>query len=473
MSFQQPANAVDVEDVVKQRLKAAEEEGLAETVTIEWRGGSQVLRVIPMPVKLLSYNPGTHRIRAQRTLDAARDRHLDDAPYSEEAQAYLHHLLRGDPTDPDKVDPTFDALKEDLAKHGQTDPGIITRSGILVNGNTRCAALRELSQETIRVGVLPSDAGHDDVDAVELTLQLRREYKRDYTFVNALLAIDERVKAGWDINHITNEFRVKKTTVDRSQWILAFIREAIERSRVELDNGETVAMRLIDFETHQGKLEELYRRYSALKDKAPDEADAMREARLIAIALNKSKTDARLIEHDFGEKYLAKVEPAATAAPAAAAVIPGTTLQAPAPAAKVAAVRAVADRVLKARAVGRANGGATAVEVTNASKAIQEVGDAVENGLDREGRSSRLKKVRYAAADRISDANDDLALAQEAVTQARATSNFDPEDLDEPIRDLRQNLRNLARLVARDGENLPEGLQWLHAVARVPDTPEA
>src|SRR3954466_13678185 len=34
MSLQEPANAVDVQDVVKQRLKAAEEEGLAETVTI-------------------------------------------------------------------------------------------------------------------------------------------------------------------------------------------------------------------------------------------------------------------------------------------------------------------------------------------------------------------------------------------------------------------------------------------------------
>ena len=382
MSLQEPANAVDVQDVVKQRLKAAEEEGLAETVTIEWRGGPQVLRVVSMPVKLLSYNPGTHRIRAQRTVDAARDRQLDEAPYSEEAQDYLHHLLRGDPTDPDKVDPTFEALKEDLDKHGQTEPGIITRSGILVNGNTRCAALRELKQESIRVGVLPSDAGHDDIDAVELTLQLRREYKRRLRVVYELLAIDERVKAGWSVDQIEKEFRVK-TTVDRSQWILAFIREAIDRSRVKLGNGDTVAMRLIDFETHKGKLEELHRRYSGLKEQAPDDADAMREARLIAIALNKSKTDARLIEHDFGEKYLAKVQQPAAAAPAAAAVIPGTNLQAPAPAAKVAAVRAVADRVLKARAVEHANGGANTAEVSEASKAIEEVGGAVESGLDR------------------------------------------------------------------------------------------
>ncbi len=471
MSSQEPANAVDVQNVVKQRLDAAKEDGLAETVTIEWRGGSQVLHVISMPVKLLSYNPGTHRIRAQRTLDSVRDRNLDEAPFSEEAQDYLHHLLRGDPTNPDKVDPTFEALKDDLDKHGQTDPGIITRSGVLVNGNTRCAALRELNQDSIRVGVLPSDAGHDDIDAVELTLQLRREYKRDYTFVNALLAIDERVKAGWNADQISREFRIKKTTVDRSQWILAFIRDAIERSQVKLDNGDVTAMRLIDFETHQGKLEELYRGYTGLKDKAPDDADAMREARLIAIALNKSKTDARLIEHDFGEKYLETFQPKSTAV-GPAAKIPGTKLKVPAPAPKVAAVRAVADEVLRARAVQHADGGATSAEVMKASKTMEEVGTAVENGLDKEGRSSRLKKVRYAASDRVSEANDALALALEAVTQARSTSNFDLEDLDEPIRDLRQHLRTLARLVAREGASMPEGLQWLHAVARVPDTPE-
>src|SRR5206468_1196887 len=147
--------------------------------------------------------------------------------------------------------------------------------------------------------------------------------------------------------------------------------------------------------------------------------------------------------------YLAKLKATQAAQPAPVAVIPGTKLQAPAPAAKVAAVRAVADRVLKARAFEHAKGDATAAEATEAAKAIEEVGTAVEQGLDKEGRSSRLKKVRYAAADRVADANDDVVLATEAVTQARSTSNYDAEDLDEPLRELRQSLRNLARIVAR------------------------
>jgi hypothetical protein len=470
MPQQQPDNASDVEQVVDDRLAAFNEEsGLQETVTIEWRGQPLTIPVVSMPVQLLSYNPATHRIRAQRTLDPARNKLLDEDPFGAAGQDYLHHLLRVDPADPDKTDPTFEALKEDLAKHGQTEPGIITRAGVLVNGNTRCAALKDLHEDGIRVAVLPSDTGHADVDAVELALQLRREYKRDYSFVNSLLAIDERKKAGWTPERITKEFRIAKKTLDRSEWILAFIEEAIARSEVALSNGDTVSMRLIDFETHQGKLEELYRTYTGLKSKDPDGADALREARLIAIALGKSKTDARLIEPDFSELYLDKLggEKPAARPPA---VIPGTTIQAPAPAQKVAEVRAIADRVLKATAIAHAEE-ATPDALEGAEKTLASVNNAVERGLVKEGRTNRLKRVKFASADRLSDANEAIAQALDAVSQARAASSFDPEDLDEPLRELRQNLRKLARLATASEGTLPEGLEWLRAVAQLPDTP--
>src|SRR4051812_33967596 len=115
-----PLNADDVRRVVEERLAALDgSSGIQETVTVEWRGQQRALPVISMPVELLSYNPATHRVRAQRSLDPARDRDLEDEPYGVAGQAYLHHLLMGDPADPSKTDPTFDALKEDLRKHGQ------------------------------------------------------------------------------------------------------------------------------------------------------------------------------------------------------------------------------------------------------------------------------------------------------------------------------------------------------------------
>src|SRR5438046_2988618 len=109
MSATSPPNAEDIRQVIEARLAALDEvQGVHETVTVEWRGYQRSVPVISMPLDLLSYNPGTHRVRAQRSLDPTRDRDLESDPYGPSAQAYLHHLLMGDPTDPSKTDPTFD-----------------------------------------------------------------------------------------------------------------------------------------------------------------------------------------------------------------------------------------------------------------------------------------------------------------------------------------------------------------------------
>ena len=52
-------------------------------------------------------------------------------------------------------------------------------------------------------------------------------------------------------------------------------------------DGQTASLRIVDFETHEGTLEELYRAYMAKKRTSPDEAEALREQRLMAIALDK------------------------------------------------------------------------------------------------------------------------------------------------------------------------------------------
>jgi hypothetical protein len=191
--------------------------GLQESVTIDWRGKQEPLPVIPMPVELLTYNPDTHRIRAQRSHDPQKDAALRSDPFGAEAQSYLHQLLIGDPAHPEKIDPAFEALRDDLSEHGQNAPGIITRSGILINGNTRRAALKELGSPNIRVAVLPDDASLDDRQAIELSLQLVREHKRDYSFMNFLLAIDARIARSLSspLRHFVCEFSERRPPSER------------------------------------------------------------------------------------------------------------------------------------------------------------------------------------------------------------------------------------------------------------------
>jgi ParB-like chromosome segregation protein Spo0J len=466
-----PPNASDVKKIVEDRLAALEAQpGLKQTVTIEWRGAPLTIPVISMPIGLMSYNPATHRIRAQRTLDPERDRELTDDPYGTAAQAYLHQLLMGDPADPTKVDPSFEALKDDLAKHSQAEPGIATREGVLINGNTRRAALKQIGQDNIRVGVVPPDASRDDLDSIELSLQLRKEHKRDYSFMNFLLAVDERVEAGWQAAKIQQEFRIRASTFERARWILAAVREVIDRSKVAGTDGETASLRIVDFETHQGKLEELYRAYMARKRTSPDDAEALREQRLMAIVLDKSKTDVRLIEPDFADRYMKSVVPASDGASVTPPVtIPGLSITAAAPSPAVTSLRALTDQVLKARAMVGNRVAVTPSEMKGASETLQSVGEALERGLTQAGKSSRVLKTRLAAVDRLSDAIDDLRETLSAIADARATGNFDPDDLDDALLSMKEHLTKLAQLAARDPSKTSEGLVWLRAVASLPD----
>jgi ParB-like chromosome segregation protein Spo0J len=466
MTVVAPPNAEDVGRVIKKRLAAvADAGGTTETTNVEWRGAQRSIPVITMPVSLLSYNPATHRVRVQRTLDPVRDKALDDAPYSPDSQAYLHQLLMGVPSDPAKVDPAFTLLKEDLQEHGQTDPGIVTHEGVLINGNTRRAALQELGEEHIRVGVLPADAGHGDLESIELSLQLRRSHKRDYSFMNFLLALEERVSAGRPTAEILSDFRIKQKTFDQSRWILQSVYELINRSKTAVDGGGNVSLRLVDFETDQGKLEELYRAYSSLKAQSPDDAEVLREQRLLAVALDKSKTDLRLIDAQFADKYAPSVVAATEGSAPAPVKIPGTSVTVAGPSKKVSSLRTVVDQVLQAKAVERSPGVASAESLTKAKATLNKMNEVLETGLAQAGKDGRVTKKRFAPVDRLADANEDLALAVSAIADAQATSTFEADDLDEVLQDLRKRVTDLAKRVSRGTATTSDGVAWLCAAA--------
>ncbi|MGH7641945.1 MAG: transcriptional regulator [Candidatus Dormibacteria bacterium] len=374
--------------------------------------------------------------------------------------------------DPSKPDAAFRDLTEDLRENGQREPGVITRQGVLVNGNTRRAALKDLGILNMRVGVLPTDAALDDIQTIELSLQLRKDFKRDYSFMNFLLAVDERVAAGRVAADIQADFRIRATTYERSRWILAFIREAIDRSRLESLTAVT-QLKLVDFETDQGKLEELYRAYGSLKNRSPDRAEALREERLLAIALKKSKTDLRLIGADFVQRYLPKYLPAPPeVAPGPPRTIPGTGIPAPATDPRVDSLRRLTTAVLQARGVADSRGSVPAGSLPTAPVDLETIDAEVDDALNQAGRNERIIKRRLAAADRLSDAADDLDLSIAAVAEARATNNFSPEELDDSLLRIKSGLRRLGQAVARSPAAHTDGLVWLSAVASLPELPD-
>jgi len=362
-----PPGGEKIRENTETRIRQAEIDNGAK-ITVEYRGEPRHLQVISMPVAQLYLNPDTHRIRAQRSLDPERDRLLQENPWSDGAQEYLAELLKVRPSNPDQDDPDYIALMDELERFGQREPGIITPYGVLVDGNTRATALRELGEINIRVGVLPQDATHHDVNAVELHLQLRRDRRRDYSYINRLIAIEEQLRAGRRPDDIARAFNIKSTTLDRDRWVYALIQEAIQRSTTE----DGVSLRLVDFEDHQEKLRELHRDYSKLNATDPAGAEELKESRLAMVLLGKSKTDLRFVDAGFHDRYLKQRLPESLRpSPTTSTMVTIPGLDGVELESRGSAAKAVTDKLLHAKATALAGDKVSTQKVRAAGELIQ------------------------------------------------------------------------------------------------------
>ncbi|MFG2398127.1 ParB N-terminal domain-containing protein [Streptomyces lydicus] len=463
--FPPPPRAAEFSELIKKRVEEVKDSGgTRETVTVEWNGQPLNVEVIDLPLAGLYYNPATHRIRAQRSHDPAKDKVLKSDPWGHDGQEFLGMLLRAEPADPTRRDPAFDKLKESLKDFGQTDPGLITHHGILVNGNTRAAALRELGAVSMRVGVLPESFTWSDINAVELSLQLRKDHRRDYSYINRLLAMEEQASLGRTPDVIAKAFRIQAKTYEQERWILRVVRDQIERS----ENGNAV-LRLVDFEDHQEKLKELHRDYSKLAASDPDRAEVLKETRMAAITLGFSKTDVRHIEEGFEEKYLSAVLPAGLVAEAQqeeSISVPGLGLSVPGASSGVSAARELNRQVLQAKARVTAPG--MSEEEKSGAQALQDdVRKAFDKAIDRAGRDARLRKRKQIAPERLMDACAAIELCVGELVKARASHSLDEAAFDEAATKLRESIRQLARQAGRGSHEPGEGVRWLLAAASV------
>jgi hypothetical protein len=285
--------------------------------------------------------------------------------------------------------------------------------------------------------------------------------------MNFLLAVDERAAAGQPAVKIQDDFHIKATSYERSRWILEFVRDAISRSRRDAKSGNSTTLRLVHFESHQGKLEELYRAYMALKATSSDQAELLREQRLMALLMDKSKTDLRLIEADFVQRYMKSSLASTGEVKPSGVKIPGTSITVSGPSPEVLALRNLTTKVLQAKSVALNSEAVDPGEAGEANRFLVDLNESLVKALDHAGKQVRVQKRRLAAADRLSDACDDIELAVSAVADARATGNFDPIDLDEVLMTFKSSIYKLSAIVNRNSENSAEGLAWIRAVAKI------
>ncbi|WP_418907702.1 transcriptional regulator [Glutamicibacter endophyticus] len=464
--FGLPPKGQQIRGVIQARLTQAMSEQGAK-VTIDWRGDMRHLYVISMPLSLLFFNPDTHRIRAQRMLDPERNNAIEDDPWGEEAQSYLRDLLRQRPANPDQIDPDYIALRDELDSAGQREPGIVSPYGVLVDGNTRAAALYDIGEQNIRVGVLPDDTSRQDINNVELSLQLRKDRRRDYSYINRLIAIDEELGRGRSESDVAKDFNIKLATLQRDRWVYGQILDAIDRSAT----GQGTALRLIDFEQHQEKLRELHRDYASLMATDPDAAKRVLQSRLAMLLLDYPKTSLRLAEHDFHSRYLAdrlpdslKTSPTEGSGQSVPG-IPGTSL--PRVGEDVEATEALTSLLLRSKAISIGANGESSNEIQAATAIMRTARETFDKAVKLAGQNAELVKRQTAVPERLTDAADYVVQCANEFAEARAKRALDDEAFDDALIVLRDSLRGLARHASRAYGAPSEGVEWLLEAARL------
>jgi hypothetical protein len=275
-----------------------------EVLRLPGTGGEpRLCQVIKIGVDEVLLNHQSHRVRAQLE-DDPEWKDLRQDPHSEAAQKVIErHVARARSLD------ELAALKDSLDREGQTHPGVMTHKGVLINANTRVAALRELedpAKRYVRVAVLPETVHPDELALLELRLQMQKELKVDYTLTNELLFIEELSSE----RHLTDaqiarELRISPESVRKGENEVRMRLQILDLIHLlQRIPQEHLPLTFFDKLGYQ-QLRELHSAYHAVVQNDPGEAQRRLESFLLSVAVGVTPVhQLRRVDPHFMPDYM-------------------------------------------------------------------------------------------------------------------------------------------------------------------------
>jgi hypothetical protein len=201
------------QSVIQKRVEAS-----TETDTLyDFRGDKATLKVISLPVDLPVYRMDNCRTYSEQQDFIAKENrektYFSKGQELSSVQAVQHTILvklaKREST-------SVSSILEVLSKEGQRSPVLVTNTGVVVNGNRRLSAMRELyaSDESVnskwghvRCLVLPSDTSPDEVDDIEANEQARPETKLDYDWIGDAQLVRRQVNKARTPKQVADQLR--------------------------------------------------------------------------------------------------------------------------------------------------------------------------------------------------------------------------------------------------------------------------
>lgn len=203
----------------EERVRLIGELAAAATAThfAPLRGRYEAAPVIELPEAMLVYRVENGRLIAELEEHAGRAglevAALRDAQETAEVQRLLHRFLA------EKAASADGPILQELAEVGQQiEPLLITADGVLINGNRRLAAMRELLRTdperyagfaAASAAVLPAGVTAAEIEAAEAALQMAPETKLAYGWINRRLKLRrQRQELGLSEEEIVRAYRL-------------------------------------------------------------------------------------------------------------------------------------------------------------------------------------------------------------------------------------------------------------------------
>ncbi|MEV1129296.1 ParB/RepB/Spo0J family partition protein [Agromyces sp. NPDC049794] len=233
-----------------------------------WPRAAKELSLVELEVDWVRFSTLNHRTRGEQRAAVSRmgDNGLfTQDPLGPKAQAAQYKILH------DQYG--FGDLKQDLSERGQQEPAIVSADGVLINGNRRSAALRSLYLEDnhpnaryVKCLVLPADATAAELIDLETELQIARDFKQEYGWINEAFLIEELFERE------NKDFARVAKRMHRSRADVQSLYDKLQQVHqlVDLSGG---ARQHIDFNDNEAAFDELAKH---IKNKQPAEAEAVR-----------------------------------------------------------------------------------------------------------------------------------------------------------------------------------------------------
>lgn len=186
-------------------------------------GQENLYPIIEVPIELPIYRMTNGRTKAYQEEYIEKEKLAEDffskGGENEEAQNVQHQILV-ELANKD-VEGSIANIVDVLRERGQTEPLLISPSGVVLNGNRRLAAMREIfagdkssfrNFESIKVAILPPMNEKEEI-VYETRLQMQRETKLDYSWVNQSMVIETLQDRGLEDSEIAEFMNVKEAEV--------------------------------------------------------------------------------------------------------------------------------------------------------------------------------------------------------------------------------------------------------------------